>query len=185
MSALPWDGSRNEAPRAASTCSACPPASAVRWRWPLCLTFACPCTTQAWQPCRPGTCPAHSVGPAAGGGGRSHRSSGAKTTTPRTQCHGAESSRGRNPSAAPANRLSCREWSAGFGPGGSGVESRRGLIPNPNWKKTKLRERVEVNDGGPTAPAGAERGRYDRGQRTKARNESASTAQTRAQCRYI
>eukprot|EP00962_Isochrysis_galbana_P015582 scaffold4484_cov98-Isochrysis_galbana.AAC.2 len=34
-----------------------------------------------------------------------------KATTPRRQCHGhgAESSRGRDPSAAPANRLSCRE----------------------------------------------------------------------------
>eukprot|EP00962_Isochrysis_galbana_P049324 scaffold20843_cov112-Isochrysis_galbana.AAC.1 len=47
----------------------------------------------------------YSVGPAGGGGGRSHRGSCAKTTTPRTQCHGAESSRGRDPSAAPANCL--------------------------------------------------------------------------------
>eukprot|EP00962_Isochrysis_galbana_P000755 scaffold214_cov121-Isochrysis_galbana.AAC.5 len=34
--------------------------------------------------------------------------------------------------------------------------------------KTKLRERVEGNDGAPTAPAGAEGGRYDRGQRLEA-----------------
>eukprot|EP00962_Isochrysis_galbana_P034507 scaffold11693_cov115-Isochrysis_galbana.AAC.11 len=49
---------------------------------------------------------------------------GIQAAPPRTQRHGAGSRRGRDPSAAPANLLSCREWSAGLGPGGSGVESR-------------------------------------------------------------
>eukprot|EP00962_Isochrysis_galbana_P019925 scaffold5808_cov128-Isochrysis_galbana.AAC.24 len=38
------------------------------------------------------------------------------------------------------------------------------LILRYSDRRKKLRERVEGNNGAPTAPAGAERGRYGRGQ---------------------
>jgi len=58
------------------------------------------------------------------------RSPSTQAAPHRSQRHGARSRRGRDPSAAPVNLLSCREWSAGFGPGGSGVVPRRGRGPS-------------------------------------------------------